>query len=336
MSDELEPPVNAVQSAKTSYQPSFFANTLGWSGTHCAVGSFEKGENAQNKVEVLGLDEKRQLYKRGEANVPFPVTKIMYAPRSGEDGLFATAGHTLQLWKTTDSAVECVKTLTNTRNSRNSTPPPLTSLDWSSDHNKIGTSSIDTTCTIWNLELGKVETQLIAHDKAVFDIAFSNNANLFASVGADGSLRLFDQRNLDHSTIVYEITPAAPLLRLAWNQDGNSNLIASAALNTEGITALDIRRPGVALSYLHTRNAAANSFCWAPPGSEYANHVMVGLEDGTTVMWDVQMLAQSSMLKASPRYAFDAGEAVQSVVWDQRSTDSIAIATGSSIQVVPI
>ena len=48
----------------------------------------------------------------------------------------------------------------------------------------LGTSSIDTTCTIWGLETGQVigrvnmvtgqvKTQLIAHDKEVYDIAFS-------------------------------------------------------------------------------------------------------------------------------------------------------------------
>ena len=31
----------------------------------------------------------------------------------------------------------------------------------------IGTSSIDTTCTIWDIERGLVDTQLIAHDKEV-------------------------------------------------------------------------------------------------------------------------------------------------------------------------
>ena len=51
------------------------------------------------------------------------------------------------------------------------------------DPNLLGTSSIDTTCTIWALETGQavgrvgpvsgqVKTQLIAHDKEVYDIAF--------------------------------------------------------------------------------------------------------------------------------------------------------------------
>ena len=37
------------------------------------------------------------------------------------------------------------------------------------------------------------KTQLIAHDKEVYDIAFAKaNTDVFASVGADGSVRLFD------------------------------------------------------------------------------------------------------------------------------------------------
>ena len=71
-----------------------------------------------------------------------------------------------------------------------------------------GTSSIDTTCTIWGLETGQVlgrinmvsghvKTQLIAHDKEVYDIAFSKaggGRDMFASVVADGSVRMFDLR----------------------------------------------------------------------------------------------------------------------------------------------
>lgn len=51
---------------------------------------------------------------------------------------------------------------------------PLTSFDWNeTDPNLIGTSSIDTTCTIWDLEAQVARTQLIAHDKEVFDLAFA-------------------------------------------------------------------------------------------------------------------------------------------------------------------
>lgn len=44
---------------------------------------------------------------------------------------------------------------------------------------------------------------MIAHDSAVYDICFSN-AHIFASSGEDGSVRHFDLRDLEHSTIIYE------------------------------------------------------------------------------------------------------------------------------------
>lgn len=57
-----------------------------------------------------------------------------------------------------------------------------------------------------------VKTQLIAHDKEVYDISFANgkDTNLFSTVGADGSLRLFDLRSLEHSTILYEAKGGGP------------------------------------------------------------------------------------------------------------------------------
>jgi DDB1- and CUL4-associated factor 7 len=52
------------------------------------------------------------------------------------------------------------------------------------DNKIIGTSSIDTTCTIWDINAGETKTQLIAHDKEVYDISFSyHQKDIFASVG---------------------------------------------------------------------------------------------------------------------------------------------------------
>ena len=47
---------------------------------------------------------------------------------------------------------------------------------------------------------GSVKTQLIAHDKEVHDIAFTRaggGRDLFASVGSDGSVRMFDLRYVE-------------------------------------------------------------------------------------------------------------------------------------------
>lgn len=125
----------------------------------------------------------------------------------------------------------CVKGKSNAYSS------PLTNLDWNEiDPALIGTSSIDTTCTIWNIEVeravaqtqpsqrlvsGQVKTQLIAHEKPVHDISFTrmdNGKDQFATAGADGSVRLFDLRSLQHSTILYEDCDKRPLNHVAWNK----------------------------------------------------------------------------------------------------------------------
>ena len=48
-------------------------------------------------------------------------------------------------------------------------------------------------------QVGVVDTQLIAHDREVYDIAWGG-VGVFASVSADGSVRVFDLRR----------APAAP------------------------------------------------------------------------------------------------------------------------------
>lgn len=78
---------------------------------------------------------------------------------------------------------------------------PLTSFDWNdTEPSLIGTCSIDTSCAIWDINKLTPVAQLIAHDKEVYDIAFACGKDVFGTVGADGSLRMFDLRSLEHST----------------------------------------------------------------------------------------------------------------------------------------
>ena len=56
---------------------------------------------------------------------------------------------------------------------------------------------------------------------------------MFASVGADGSVRLFDLRHLEHSTIIYEDPQRRSLLRLAWCKTEPTYLVTIAQDTTE-------------------------------------------------------------------------------------------------------
>jgi DDB1- and CUL4-associated factor 7 len=200
-------------------------------------------------------DPSQHLYKAGEFDHPYPCTKILWSPdvrNTNARDLLATTGDYLRVWNVTDttyaegggggggavggvglaanvvpndgrSTVKCAKECLLNNNKTSEYCAPLTSFDWNeTDTNIVGTSSIDTTCTIWDIETQTARTQLIAHDREVFDLAFARGKDVFASVGADGSVRMFDLRSLEHSTIIYESPNLDPLLRLEWNkQDPN-------------------------------------------------------------------------------------------------------------------
>ena len=95
----------------------------------------------------------------------------------------------------------------------------MTNFSWNEKSpNLVVTSSIDTTCTVWNIDTSTAITQLIAHDREVYDVAWlPGSTDIFVSVGADGSLRAFDLRSLEHSTILYESAGDTPLARIAFS-----------------------------------------------------------------------------------------------------------------------
>lgn len=167
--------------------------------------------------------------KSAEATHSYPVTRILWEPASSQKqstDLLATSGDHLRLWSLPSQPAAFNSSNSITRSTNHSSQPPqkltplallsnskspehtapLTSLDWNMlSPSLIITSSIDTTCTIWDIPTLTAKTQLIAHDKEVFDVRFcANSVDVFVSCGADGSVRMFDLRSLEHSTIIYE------------------------------------------------------------------------------------------------------------------------------------
>lgn len=91
---------------------------------------------------------------------PYPATKIMFIPdkEGTREDLLATTGDFLRIWKISDEGVKLQSLLNNNKNSEFCAP--LTSFDWNEmDPKRLGTSSIDTTCTIWDIEKEVVDTQ---------------------------------------------------------------------------------------------------------------------------------------------------------------------------------
>lgn len=100
------------------------------------------------------------------------------------------------------------------------------------------------------------------------------------SVGADGSLRAFDLRTLEHSTILYESPNEAPLARIAFSNkeqyvcydassdlaDGCRHMLACFATDENKVLILDMRSPGHPVAELVGHKAPLNAIAWGSAG----------------------------------------------------------------------
>lgn len=163
-----------------------------------AIDSFHDSFVVSTFVESL---QNHIYYKDLSTPIQYPITRLITNPRS--KNLFCTTGDYFRLYAIEDSIVEKA-TLKNVRRvgqTKHELFAPLTSFDWNLQDDSICvTCSVDTTCTIWDMNTLQAKTQLIAHDSDVLDVSFSSGLDLFSSVGQDGSLRMFDQR---YETIEY-------------------------------------------------------------------------------------------------------------------------------------
>jgi len=181
-----------------------------------------------------------------------------------------------------------------------------------------------------------VKTQLIAHDKEVYDIAFARGTDVFASVGADGSVRMFDLRSLEHSTIIYESAELTPLLRLNWNKQ-DPNYLATIGMDTNKAIILDIRVPSVPAAELTGHRGSLNAVGWAPHS---ACHLCTASDDKQAFIWDLSAQASHSDSQAQgkmiedPILAYQAEAEVNQLNWSVTQPDWIAITFGTKLQIL--
>ena len=227
--------------------------------------------------------------------------------------------------------MDAVEAVTLNNNKKSDYCAPLTSFDWNeADQNIIGTASIDTTCTIWDLTTQTARTQLIAHDREVCDIAFAQGKDVFASVGADGSVRMFDLRLLDHSTIIYESPKLAPLLRLEWNKQDPSYL-ATFMDESRRTIILDIRVPGTPVAELGGHSASVNATAWAPHSH---SHICTAGDDQQALIWDLSSMQTRPV--EDPILAYGAEGEINNLQWSSTQPDWISIAYRDKLQILRV
>jgi len=274
----------------------------------------------------------------------YPPTKLQWQPASAAayawsnkspmTELLATSGDCLRVWEYSGD-VEMKSSnyvgrhasgghrlgqkiaLSGAKSSNPSSGAPLTSFSWNTlAPSMIVTASIDTTCTVWDINTSQAITQLIAHDREVYDVAWlPGSTDIFVSVGADGSLRAFDLRNLDHSTILYETPPPQPpsvpsspaparplassLLRIAFNP-ADSNYMATFHIDSSNIQVLDMRSPGQPVVELKAHASQVNSLAWS---TGEAGMLASAGDDCQLLVWDLssQALAARNITAPSNR-----------------------------------
>ena len=282
-----------------------------------------------------GGHESSQLYQAAEFAHPYPCTKLMWSPdlRHGATDLLATTGDYLRLWslaggENDDDELKVTKKALLNNNKTSEYCAPLTSFDWNeTDPSIIGTSSIDTTCTIWDVTTQTARTQLIAHDREVFDLAFARGKDVFASVGADGSVRMFDLRSLEHSTIIYESPDLEPLLRLEWNKQ-DPNYMCTFMLDSRRTIILDIRVPSLPVAELGGHLGCVNATAWAPHSS---CHICTAGDDSQALIWDLSAMPKRPV--DDPILAYNADGEINNLQWSASQPDWVSIAFDDKLQI---
>ena len=315
---------------------------LGWSVRkdrpfRLALGSFI--EEYKNVVEIVQLQENSEeddwkFTRLTTLSHPYPCTNIQFRPdpdgTAPKDQL-ATTGDYLRIWTLdADGNLSGKEDVLNS-NKNSDYCAPLTSFDWNKiDPNLIVTSSIDTTCTIWDIEKQMATTQLIAHDSEVYDVAWTpQGPHNFCSVGRDGSVRMFDTRKMEHSTIIYENEIGTPLLRIAWNQQ-DPNYLATFFLDDKTTVILDTRVPSIPVAKLAGHEQCVNSIAWAPHSS---CHICTAGNDSRALIWDLSNVPNPVN---DPILAYNAAAEINQLQWSQAHSDWVAIAFDKRIQILRV
>lgn len=325
----------SVYTESLEYQANSALFSLAWSHRQdrpprLAVGTFVEQYN--NTVHIVQHNPE-SLDFVSAFDHPYPTTKVAWIPDAdgSHPDLIGTTGDFLRLWEV-DAGVTKLKCLLD-NNKQSEFCAPLTAFDWNeADPSLIGTSSIDTTCTVWNVETQQAKTQLIAHDKEVYDFAFAaRGVDVFASVGADGSVRLFDLRSLEHSTIIYESQDMTPLLRLRWNSC-NPNYLATIAVDSPEVILLDIRQPSVPVATLdHSTQSSSNcvnAVSWAPHN---ALHLATGGDGCLALIWNISSIPKRI---DDPAFSYSAGASISNLQWARTNAEWIALVMDDKLQVL--
>jgi DDB1- and CUL4-associated factor 7 len=160
-------------------------------------------------------------------------------------------------------------------------------------------------------------------------MSFARGKDVFGTVGADGSVRMFDLRSLEHSIILYETPDLSPLLRIAWNKQ-DPNYLAVVGTENKRAVILDIRMPSMSVAELVGHQAALNGIAWAPHSP---CHICTVSDDAQALIWDVTHKAKPI---EDPILAYSAAAEVNQLQWCSSHEDWVGICFSNNVQILRV
>lgn len=213
-----------------------------------------------------GTDNKIELYRLGEEDVTrvatfptrFPQTRLCFAPDStlSPTDSFATVDTAVHIYMIDGATTTEHATIGDPSGNR-----ILTSIDWSrSDPTLAVAGSLDGTVSMYDIEAVCESSAIQAHEQPVYDVSFSMIAPIFATGGLDGSVRLFDMRDLRSSIIFYQST--MPVQRVI-TAPFQSYFVGVMSRGANRLMVVDSRNPERPVAACGAGTSPVTTFAWS-------------------------------------------------------------------------
>jgi len=284
----------------------------------------EEEKEEQNNIKN---PEPSSIKLISQVKCEFPVSSILFSPHKQNKNLLISTSDKLSVYSYEEEKLNLK--IAFIRETENYTGP-LTSCDWSRANNAIiGVSSVDRTCSIWDLNKSVEKYMIIAHDKAVYDISLGPDEFIFMSTGADGSVRLFDSRQANSSSIIFETRDESAMTRLKWNLV-NPNFILTVIVDKNEIYILDQRKLSAPYGILKVHTNVVNNAIWAPQSN--SNLISVS-DDKSALLWDIYSdseKAEEYIMK------YEAEKEIENVAWGDVTQNWVGIIDGNQAEILKI
>ena len=222
---------------------------------HLAIASFEK--KSSNQINIYKSCGEHFILEQ-EIPVMFPQTKICFSPQGTLTPIdsFISCDTKLSMYKIQDGVTSKTADI-----SISDVNDPITSADWSKFDPYICVAScVDGTATVVDLNRNQAVSKIQTHEQPVYDISFCSTSSTFVTAGLDGSMRIFDLRDLQSFLIFYQ---AAMPIQRAMISPFEGYHVAALVKGSSRAVIIDNRKPGQSCALCGGSDAPITGMSWS-------------------------------------------------------------------------